>query len=107
MPSIVWCDRAPYKVQQSQTEVQTLVEVNVLKHREFVWLDSLNGEEQYTLRIKAISAVQATSPPQRNIEVGDLVRTHGHELLVTSTTVDATGTTASVLATAEHSRKAA
>jgi len=67
MPSIVWCDRAKYKIAENQSEATQMIEdlrnEHADEHFEFVWFtDFLNDEKQVALRIDKISAVEKYYP---------------------------------------------
>lgn len=64
-PSIVWCGRAPYYVQQSQTDVSNMADRCTGQYG-FIYLDrcSRNGDphrDQVALRIEHISAIEKLS----------------------------------------------
>jgi hypothetical protein len=61
-PSVVWCDKAPYYVQQNQAEVTHMADACADRYG-FIYLDAATRDgvplsHQVALRIGAISAVE-------------------------------------------------
>lgn len=57
MSSRVWCDRTPFNVEQSPSEVEQLVEDTSRRYK-FVWLDRDGTKEQIALAIDKISCIE-------------------------------------------------